>query len=120
MTILSKAVGMSVLSMTLWLGLFTVAFSVEQAVYDKPKVEEPGRTIHGKVVKVVKRDAAIPAWDVSVENKETGEEVSIYLDKKTARKVTATDPTVGDMVIVKYDENSKHATSFVAVAATTD
>lgn len=116
MTNLSKAVGMSALSVTLWLGLFNVAFSVEQKVYDKPKVEQPGRTIHGKVVKVVKGDAAKHQWDVSVENGQTGEIVPLCLDKTTASKETENDPAVGDKVVVKYDEQSKHALSFVADA----
>ena len=117
---LSKAVGVSVLSLTCGLALSTVAFSIEQEVYDKPKVEQPGRTIHGKVVKVVKGDASTHKWDVSVENGETGEVVPLHLDKMTARKETDKDPAVGDKVIVKYDELSKHALSFVADTATSD
>ena len=113
---LAKMVGVSVLSLTCGLVLSTAAFSAEQEVYDKPKVEEPGRTIHGKVVKVVKGDAAKHKWDVSVENGQTGEIVPLCLDKTTARKETDKDPAVGDKVVVKYDEHSKHALSFVADA----
>jgi len=113
---LSKVVGVSVLSLTCCMVLSTAAFSVEQEIYGQPKVQEPGRTIHGKVVKVVKGDAAKHKWDVSVENGETGEIVPLCLDKTTARKETDKDPAVGDKVIVKYDEQSKHALTFVADA----
>lgn len=107
-------VGVSVLSVTFCMVLSSMAFSAEKEVYDKPKVEEPGRTIHGKVVKVMKGDAATHKWDVSVENAETGEVVPLRLDKTTARKETDNDPAVGDKVVVKYDEQSKHALTFVA------
>ena len=117
---LSKTAGVGVLSMTLCLGLSTTALSVEREVSGKPDLEQGEKAIHGTIVKVVKRDTATHTWDVSVENKETGELVPLYLDKATARKVTDADPTVGDRVIVKYQEDSGHATSFVAVAATTD
>jgi hypothetical protein len=117
---LSKTVGMSVLSVTCCMVLSTVAFSIEGAVYDKPDVQQPGRTIHGKVVKVVKRDAATHQWEVSVENGETGEVVPLHLDKTTARKETARDPAVGDKVVVKYDEHSQHAISFVADTPTSN
>jgi hypothetical protein len=111
---LSIALGVSVLSLMCYLTLSTVAFPVEQEVYDKPKVEQPGRTIHGKVIKVVKGDAAQHKWDVSVQNAETGEVVPLRLDKSTARKETDKDPAVGDQVVVKYEEDSKHALTFVA------
>ena len=117
---LSKAIGVSVLSLTCGLVLSAVAFSVEQEVYDKPNVEQPGRTIHGKVVKVMKGDAAKHQWDVSVENGETDEVVHLHLDKLTARKETDKDPAVGDKVVVKYDEHSKHALSFVADTMTSN
>jgi hypothetical protein len=53
-----------------------------------------------------------------VENDETGEVVSLHLDKTTAREVTDVDPAVGEKVVVEYDKDSKHAISFAAVAAT--
>lgn len=115
-----KAVGVSVLSLTLCIGLSTIAFSIEGAVYDKPDVQQPGRTIHGKVIKVEKGDAAKHKWDVSVENGETGEVVPLRLDKMTARKEADKDPAVGDKVIVKYDEHSKHALSFVTDTPTSN
>ncbi len=115
---LSKAAGVSVLSVTFCMVLSTVTFSIEREVYDKPDVQQPGRTIHGKVVKVAQRDAVTHKWDVSVENGETGEVVPLHLDKLTARKETDKDPAVGDKVVVKYDEHSKHAISFVAETQT--
>ena len=117
---LSRVVGVSVLSVMLCIGVSTIAFSIEGAVYDKPDVQQPGRTIHGMVIKVVKGDAAKHKWDVSVENRETGEVVPLYLDKTTARKESDKDPAVGDKVIVKYDEHSKHALSFVVDAPTSN
>lgn len=114
------AVGVSFLSLAFCMALSTVALSIEREIYDKPDVQQPGRTIHGKVVKVVKHDEATQKWDVSVENKETGEVVLLHLDKTTARKETAKDPAVGDKVVVKYDEHSKHAISFVADAPTSN
>lgn len=109
-----RTVAVAAVSLACYMVLSTVAFSVEQQVYDKPKVEQPGRTIHGKVVKVVKGDATKQKWDVSVENGQTGEIVPLCLDQTTARKETDNDPAVGDKVVVKYDEQSKHALSFVA------
>ncbi len=111
-----KVVGFSLLSVTVCMVLSTVTFS-EDKIYDKPAVQQPGRTIHGKIVNVVKGDAAKHQWDVSVQNGETGEVVPLCLDKTTARKEPNTEPTVGDEVVVKYDEQSKHALSFVAKAA---
>lgn len=67
---LSRVAGVSILSVMLCIGVSTIAFSIESAVYDKPDVQQPGRTIHGKVIKVVKGDAAKHKWDVPVENGE--------------------------------------------------
>jgi len=108
-----KTIGFSLLGLLCCMVLSTVAFS-EGKIYDKPDVQEPGRTIHGKVVNVVKGDAATHKWDVSVQNWETGEVVPLCLDKTTARKETDRNPVVGEEVVVKYDEHSKHAISFVA------
>jgi methyl coenzyme M reductase gamma subunit len=116
----SKVVAVSVLSVTLCLALSTLAFAIEKEVYDKAHLQQPGRMIHGKVVKVVERDVATHKWDVSVENGETGEVVPLHLDKTTARKETDKNPAVGDKVIVKYDENSMHALSFVADSLTSN
>ena len=112
-----KMVELSLCSVTICMVLSTVAFSEEAKIYDKPDVQQPGRTIHGKVIKVVKGDAATHQWDVSVQNGETGEVVPLCLDKTTARKEADREPAVGDEVVVKYDEQSKHALSFVADTA---
>ena len=68
----------------------------------------------------MERDAATHKWDVSVENGGTGEVVPLHLDKTTAREETAQDPAVGDTVVVKYDEHSKHAITFVADTPTSN
>lgn len=52
-------------------------------------------------------------WDVSVKNVATGEVVLLHLDKTTQRKEKAPDPALGDMVVVKYDDHSKHAFTFL-------
>ena len=95
------------------LALTPLVFSADKAIYDKPNVEQPGTTIYGKVVQVVERDAAAHKWDVSVENKATGEVVLLHLDKTTAKKEKTPDPAIGDQVIVKYDDQSKHALTFL-------
>lgn len=51
---------------------------------------------------------------MSVENGETGEVIPLYPDRTTARKETAKDPAVGDKVVVKHDEHSKHAVTLAA------
>lgn len=110
----SKVIGVGVLSLVFYAALATVASAEEHAVYDGvPDVEQPGTTIHGKVVKVQKRDAATHQWDVSVKNVATGEVVLLHLDKTTERKEKAPDPAIGDMVVVKYDDHSKHALTFL-------
>jgi hypothetical protein len=110
----SKLIGVGVLSLVLCAALSTVAMAEEQAVYEgTPDVEQPGTTIHGKVVKVQKRDAATHQWDVSVKNVATGEVVLLHLDKTTQVKEKAPDPAIGDMVVVKYDDHSKHALTFL-------
>lgn len=110
----SKVIGVGVLSLVFCAGTSTLALAEERAVYDGiPDVEQPGTTIHGKVVKVQKRDAATHQWDVSVENVATGEVVQLHLDKTTERKAKAPDPALGDMVVVKYDDHSKHALTFL-------
>lgn len=110
---LSIAVKMGFLSAAFCMVLSTPALSTERAVFDKPDVEQPGTTIYAKVVKVVERDRATHKWDVSVENKATGEVVLLHLDKTTERKEKDPDPAPGDIVVVKYDQHSKHALTFV-------
>lgn len=110
----SKSIGLGVLGLVFFAALSTLSVAEERAVYDGiPDVEQPGTTIHGKVIKVQKRDAASHTWDVSVENVATGEVVLLHLDKTTERKAKAPDPAPGDMVVVKYDNHSKHALTFL-------
>ena len=113
MSRLLKAFGVGVLSATFCMTVATVAFSLDREVYDKPEAIQSGKTMHGKVVKVDAHDANSQKWDVSVQNKETGEVVVLYIDKTTTRKDRQLDPDLGDNVIVKYDEKSKHAISFL-------
>lgn len=114
---LSKAVGIGFLSLVCCLSLSTVALSLDREVYDKPEATKPGKTMHGKIVKVDERDANAQQWDVSVQNKETGEVVVLHIDKATTRKNLQMEPDLGDNVIVKYDEKSKHAISFLTDTA---
>lgn len=111
---IQKAMGVGVFSLVFCVAPFAVALAEEHAVYDgTPDVEKPGTTIHGKVIKVQERDAATHQWDVSVKNVATGEVVLLHLDKTTQRKEKAPDPALGDMVVVKYDDHSKHAFTFL-------
>jgi methyl coenzyme M reductase gamma subunit len=114
---LSKVVGVGFLSLVCCLALSTAALSVDREVYDKPEAVTTGKTMHGKVVKVDERDADAQRWDVSVQNKDTGEVVVLHIDKTTTRKDRQLDPDLGDNVIVKYDETSKHAISFLTDAS---
>ena len=116
MSRLLKAFGVGVLSATFYMTLATVALSVDREVYDKPEATKSGKTMQGKVVKVDARDANAQRWDVSVQNNETGEVVVLHIDKTTTRKDRQMDPDLGDNVIVKYDETSKHAISFLTDA----
>lgn len=110
---LSKRMGVGFLTLVSGVTLSIAVLAADRAVYDKPAVEVPGTTIYGKVVKVMERDAAKHAWQVSVENAATGEVVQLHLDKTTERKEKDPDPVIGDRVVVKYDDKSKHALTFV-------
>ncbi|NGZ94563.1 MAG: hypothetical protein CV089_00260 [Nitrospira sp. WS110] len=113
MSRLLKAFGVGVLSATFCMTLATVALSVDREVYDKPEATKSGKTIQGKVVKVDEKDANMQRWDVSVQNGDTGEVVALHIDKTTTRKDQQMDPAIGANVIVKYDETTKHAISFL-------
>lgn len=106
-------VGIGFLTIAFGGAFSTTAWAVDQAVYEKPNVEVPGTTIYGKVVKVMEQDASKHAWEVSVENNATGDVVQVHLDKTTERKEKDPAPAVGDRVVVKYDDSSKHALTFV-------
>jgi hypothetical protein len=111
-------IGIGFLNLVVCMSLSTLALSAEREVVPEvvPDVEQPGRTIHGKVVKVVELDAATHTWEVSVENIATGDVVQLHLDKTTQRKEKDPNPAPGDIVVTKYDENSKHALTFVKEA----
>lgn len=115
---LSKGVGTGFLTLVCGLTFSIAVLAADRAVYDKPDVDVPGTTIYGKVVKVMERDAATHSWQVSVENVATGEVVQLHLDKATERKEKDPDPAIGDRVVVKYDDKSKHALTFVHDAQT--
>ncbi len=117
MTSLLKALGVGVLSAMFFLTFSTMALAVDREVYDKPEATKSGKTMQGKVVKVDAHDANSQKWDVSVQNKETGEVVVLHIDKTTTRKDRQMDPDIGDNVTVKYDEKSKHAISFLTDAS---
>lgn len=87
--------------------------AADHAVYDKPDVEVPGTTIYGKVVKVTEIDATKQVWDVAVENAATGDVFQLHIDKSTERKEKDSNPAVGDRVVVKFNDTSKHALTFV-------
>lgn len=112
----SKAMGVGVLNLVFCLALSTAALAVDREVYDKPDVQ-PGKTIHGKVVKVDEREANVQNWSVSVQNGETGEVIALHVDKTTTRKDVQMSPAVGDNVIVKYNEKNRHAISFLTDAS---
>lgn len=109
----SKYIGVGLIMLVCGVMLSTMVMAADRAVYDKPDVEVPGTTIYGKVVKVTERDAGQHAWEVAVENAATGEVVQVHLDKTTERKEKDPDPALGDRVVVKYDDHSKHALTFV-------
>lgn len=112
-----KTIGIGVLSVTFCMACSTVAqSSADREVYDKPGAIQSGKSMKGQVVKVDARDANEQRWDVSVQNQETGEVVVLHIDKTTTRKDRQMDPDIGDNVIVKYDEKSKHAISFLTDA----
>ncbi|MGE0469354.1 MAG: hypothetical protein AB7L09_22615 [Nitrospira sp.] len=116
MNSLSKAVGIGFFSLVCCLTLSTAALSVDREVYDKPEAIKSGKTMNGKVVEVDARNSNAQRWDVSVQNHDTGEVVVLHIDKTTTRKDRQMDPDIGDNVIVKYDEKSKHAISFLTDA----
>lgn len=109
--ILNVGVGLAIFLYGVTLSLPVVA--ADHAVYEKPDVEVPGTTIYGKVVKVTAIDPTKHAWEVAVENAATGEVFQLHIDKSTERKEKDPNPVVGDRVVVKFDDTSKHALTFV-------
>jgi len=113
MSNMTKTIRIAFLNLFACAALSTVTLAVDREVYDKPVFQQPGKTMHGKVVKVDERDANLQRWDVSVQNGDTGEIVVLHIDKTTTRKDSQMDPAIGANVIVKYDERSRHAFSFL-------
>lgn len=114
-----RPIGAGAMSIMMWsLAFSPVTFALDGQGSDTTAVQQPGKTVHGNIIKVVKSDAPTHTWDVSVEDEETGEVIPLHVDKTIARKVTDVDPAVGEKVVVQYDENSRQAISFAAVAAT--
>ncbi|UVT20334.1 MAG: hypothetical protein H8K03_21625 [Nitrospira sp.] len=109
MRVISKGLGIGLLSVLLLTSLSTVALSVDREVYDKPEVQT-GKTIKGKVMKVDEEGSQ--AWQVSVKDGETGNVFVLHVDKTTTRKDNMMRPALGDNVIVKYNERG-HAISFL-------
>jgi hypothetical protein len=115
MSRMSKFIGMTVVTVTLGMGLPTLAFSgTDRTVYDQPEVQR-GTIINGKVMNVVKLkgNPDQPAWQVFVKDRETGELVLLHVDQDTTRKDIRVSPDLGDNVIAKYNEQNNHAYSFL-------
>lgn len=112
---LGNVVGVGVLSMLVGVAGVPVALAVDREVYDDPAAPQPGKTLRGKILKVDEREGP-QRWDVAVQNGETGEVVTLHLDKTTYRRDMQLAPMIGNNVIVKYDEQSKHAISFLTDA----
>ena len=107
---ISKAIGLTFLTVVLGTGLSTPAFSVDREVYDKPDVQ-PGKVIKGKVMRVDEKSPQ--SWNVSVKDRETGETVVLHIDKTTTRKNIMMIPDLGDNVIAKYNQQNNHAIIFL-------
>jgi hypothetical protein len=111
---LFKYVGVGFLSAMLCIGLSTVALSVDRDVYDEPGTSQPGKEIRGTIVSV--DEIGSQRWNVSVQNGETGEVVTLHIDKTTQRRDMHLRPIIGNNVLAKYDEASKRAITFLTDA----
>lgn len=109
MYLISKTVGMTLLTVLLCAGGATVALSTETELYDKPGVQ-PGKTIKGKVTNVDPKDSQ--TWQVSVMDSDSGKVIMLHIDETTTRKDIMLSPKVGENVIAKYNERN-HAISFL-------
>lgn len=107
---LSKTIGLTFLTVMFSMSLSTLALSVDREVYDKPDVQA-GKTIKGKVTKVDEKSPQ--TWNVSVKDQDTGETVTLHIDKSTTRKDKMLTPDLGDNVIAKYNQQNNHAFSFL-------
>lgn len=106
-----KAIGLMLLTVVFGMSLSTLALSgTDRTVYDKPDVQ-PGKIIKGKVMNVDEKSSQ--SWNVSVKDRETGEVVTLHVDKNTERRDIMLKPDLGDNVIAKYNERNNHAFSFL-------
>jgi len=111
MRLMSKILGLTVLTVMLGIGWSTLALSSsDRTVYDKPGLQ-PGKIIKGEVMKVDEKSSQ--TWNVSVKDRESGEVVILHVDKSTTRKDKSLRPDLGDYVIAQYDEKNNHAYSFL-------
>jgi hypothetical protein len=68
---------------------------------------KPGKTIQGDAIQV-------DGEYVSVKSHETGEIVRLHVDKTTQQRDQNLRPRVGENVIAKYDEQTKHAMTYLS------
>lgn len=110
LSLMSKILGVIVLTVMIGISLSTLALSVDRTVYDKPEMLA-GKIIKGKVMNIDEKSAQ--SWNVSVKDRETGEVVVLHIDKSTTRKDIMLRPELGDYVIAQYNEHNNHAYSFL-------
>jgi len=111
MTFMSRILGPTVLTVTIGMGLSTLAFSgTDRTIYDKPTLQT-GKIIQGKVMNIDEKSSL--SWNVSVADRETGEIVVLHIDKDTTRKSFRLKPDLGDYVIAQYNKHNNHAYSFL-------
>lgn len=113
MSPLFKIVKIGCLNLVTCMALTTMALAVDREVYDKPIIQQQGKTLHGTVVNVGEREANLQRWDVSVQNGDTREVMVLHLDENTTRKDSQMYPIIGVNVTVKYHEQSRRAISFL-------
>jgi hypothetical protein len=106
----AQSMGWTLLTVLFSLGLSTMVLAVDREVYDKPDVQA-GKIIKGKVMKVDEKSPQ--SWNVAVKDRETGEMVTLHIDKSTTRKDVMMSPDLGDNVVAKYNEKNNHAFSFL-------
>jgi hypothetical protein len=117
MRLLSKVLGVSVVTVMMGMGLSTPAFSSANSTVQSDV--QPGKTIKGKVMDVVKLDeksaekSTQPSWYVFVRDQETGRLVLLHVDQETVRKHNMLHPDLGENIIAQYNEQNNHAYSFL-------
>jgi hypothetical protein len=112
---LFKLLGIGFFSAMLCASMPTAVFSSsDRDIYDEVDTSEPGKTIRGTVVSI--DELGSQRWDVSVKNGATGEVVILHIDNMTHRRDMQMKPIIGNNVLVKYNETSKHAITFLTDA----